>query len=189
MQLYCPATVAPSAPPWGAAPPLLDIGLGIHGSSLCQNSYSQGWLMPIEVVYPSFRPSIYLTVPPLPFRRPSACPRLGGAVEAGSCQPGSVSRREMLAKPRERDQARSVDAWGLYSTTLRLAQKPRGRSMHHDVLIIAILRGLARVGCLPATLLFCSYSQLFQQPSRYPRTYLAVRFSRLHPFRLLYLVW
>jgi hypothetical protein len=36
-----------------------------------------------------------LSPPPPRFRRPSACPRPGDAVEAGSCQPGSVSGREM----------------------------------------------------------------------------------------------
>jgi hypothetical protein len=33
--------------------------------------------------------------PSFRFRRPSACPRPGGAVEAGSCQPGLVSGGEM----------------------------------------------------------------------------------------------
>ena len=60
------------------------VSKGSHHSSYC---YSWAWLMPIEVVYLSSRPCLYQIMPSrLRFGRPSACPRLGGAVEAGSCQ-------------------------------------------------------------------------------------------------------
>jgi hypothetical protein len=57
-----------------------------------EHSYSRGWLTPIELIYPSSLPSLYLTVPSR-FRFPyvPACPRRGGAVEAGSCQVESAS--------------------------------------------------------------------------------------------------
>jgi hypothetical protein len=60
-------------------------------SSLCQNNCSRGWLTRTEVVYPSSRPSPCLTVPSrFRLRGFLAYPRLGSAVEAGSCQLGSA---------------------------------------------------------------------------------------------------
>src|ERR1700733_15067932 len=54
-------------------------------------SYILGWLRPTELVYPSSRPSMYLTVPwRFRFVPASARPRLGGAVDAGSCHAGSL---------------------------------------------------------------------------------------------------
>ena len=60
---------------------------------LAMGSYILGWLRPTEPVYPSSRPSLYLTVPwRFRFVPASAWPRLGGAVDAGSCHAGSLSR-------------------------------------------------------------------------------------------------
>jgi hypothetical protein len=54
--------------------------------SLCPNNYSRGWLTFIEMPYPSSRPSLYLSVPSrFRLRRLSAYPRLGVAIETGSC--------------------------------------------------------------------------------------------------------
>jgi len=61
--------------------------------TLAMGSYILGWLRPTESVYPSSRPSLYLTVPwRFRFVPASAWPRLGGAVDAGSCHAGSLSR-------------------------------------------------------------------------------------------------
>jgi hypothetical protein len=90
----------------------------------------RGYLTLIEVVYPSSQPSLYLTVHPqaeFRFRHPSACPRPGGAVEAGSCQPGSVSGGEMrineaLGAKSGPERKRS----GLYPHYIWLRHKPHG---------------------------------------------------------------
>src|SRR5436309_5508555 len=61
--------------------------------TLAMGSYILGWLRPIEPVYLSSRPSLYLIVPwRFRFVPASAWPRLGGAVDAGSCYAGSLSR-------------------------------------------------------------------------------------------------
>src|SRR2546423_7261561 len=50
------------------------------------------WLRPIDAVYPSSRPCLYLAVPArFRFSPTSACPRPGGAIDAGSCQARSCS--------------------------------------------------------------------------------------------------
>src|SRR5947199_8770116 len=57
------------------------------------DSYILGWLMATEPIYPSSRPSLYLIVPcRFRFGRAWAWPRLGGAVDAGSCHAGVLSR-------------------------------------------------------------------------------------------------
>ena len=59
--------------------------------TLTMGSYILGWLRPTELVYPSSRPSLYLIVPwRFRFVPTSAWPRLGGAVDAGSCHAGSL---------------------------------------------------------------------------------------------------
>ena len=61
--------------------------------TLATGSYILGWLRPIEPVYSSSWPSLYLNIPwHFRFGRASACPRLGGAADAGSCHTGSLSR-------------------------------------------------------------------------------------------------
>src|SRR5436305_15261956 len=61
--------------------------------TLAMGSYILGWLRPTEPVYLFSRPSLYLIVPwRFRFVPASAWPRLGGAVDAGSCYAGSLSR-------------------------------------------------------------------------------------------------
>jgi hypothetical protein len=76
--------------------------------SLCQDSYCWGWLTPIEVGCPPYRPSLYLAVSScFRVRRPSACPRLGVLSRPVTASRGQFQGEE---KPWGLDQARSVDA-------------------------------------------------------------------------------
>src|SRR2546423_13590915 len=59
---------------------------------LAMGSYILGWLSPTEAIDLSSRPFLYLIVAwRFRFSRASTWPRLGGAVDAGSCYSGSVS--------------------------------------------------------------------------------------------------
>jgi len=129
--------------------------------NLAISNYILGWLRPTDAIWSFSRPFWYLIVLLRFHLRPaSTWPRLGGAVDAGSCHSGSVSGDTLGARsgPRRsrsgvlKDKVIMVPPWDSPATR----GWPAGLGGVAGIIILPSLSPGVSFCSIPATLLLCS---------------------------------